>query len=181
VLGVLLHQDGSIAREHTFMDGAYTQLATVDDLVADDDLGILFAGVRPEEMPRALCHPNTHRIVASPLAATFGRRFLNLGVPPYSADPQPDGADLDRLLADAGDDEAYLLQVAVGDDAAAPIVAARHTVTPVGERTLVIPLLDRPLDSSTPIAGDPIAGCARHGDPAWTLARFTISVSRVTS
>jgi hypothetical protein len=180
-LGVLLHADAGIIREQTFMDDAYEQLRAVDDLAADGDVPIVFAGVTPGEMPLALCHSNTHRIVASPLASTFGRRFLNLGLAPYAPDPRPDAADVEAALD--GNDEAYLVQVAAGDEPPAPIAGldAHVAVELLGTTELTIPMLDRPLDHATPIEDDVLAGCARQGEPRWSDPTFTISVSRVTS
>jgi hypothetical protein len=179
-LGVLLHNDAGVIREQTFMDDAYEQLRAVDDLAADPDVPIVFAGITPADMPLALCHSNTHRIVASPLSSTFGRRFLNLGLAPYAPDPQPDAAAVEAALA--GNDEAYLVQVAVGDEAPAPIAGldARVAVELLGTTELAIPMLDRPLDHATPIEDDPLAGCARQGDARWSDPTFTIAVSHVT-
>lgn len=164
-LGVVLYDGGSLSRDHTFMADAYPQLRAVDELASDDDLPILFAGVRPEEMPAAVYHPNTHRIVASPLASTFGRSFLNLGLHPYAPDPQPDGGELAAALRRAGADEAYLVQVAVGDDPAAPIDPGPLIVDLVGTTTIDVPLLDRPLVEA---------------ETRWRIPRFTVTVSRLT-
>lgn len=163
-LAGMLYRGGAITREHTFMDRAYEQLDAVDRLASDDSRMMVFAGVRPEEMPPALYHPNTHRIVASPLAATFGRRFLNLGLHPYAPDPQPDGPAIEAAMRKGGQDVAYLVQVAVGDDAPAAVTSTDLTITPVGDVTLDIPMLDRPLDRS---------------EPRWRIPRFTIAVSTV--
>lgn len=164
-LGLLLYGDGSITREHVFMDDAYAQLGAVDRLAADDDTMLVFAGVGPGEMPPALYHPNTHRLVASPLASTFNRKFLNLGLHPYAPDPQPGGADVEAILRGAGRNQAYLVQVAVGDDAPAPLHDPDLDIERVGVTTLDIPMLDRPLDP---------------GKPRWRIPRFTIVVSTVT-
>ena len=175
-LGVLLHDHAAVIREHTFMDRAYEQLRAVDELAADDSVPLLFAGVRPEEMPRPLCHSNTHRIVASPLASTFNRRFLNLGLAPYAPDPQPDAATIRDAMARRDAQEAYLVHVAVGDEPPEEIAGDL-----VGTATLDIPILDRPLDEGTPLERDPLLGCARQGSPRWAIPRFTISVSRVST
>lgn len=157
-LGAWLHAQGATARENVFMDEAYEQLQVVDELAADDDLGIIFVGVLPQDMPPALYHPNTHRIVASPLASTFNRYFLNLGLHPYAPDPQPDEVDVDALLEAKGVDEAYLVQVAVGADAPASLGG-----DVLGSTLLRIPLLDRPLE----------------GEAEWTFPTFAIVVSKV--
>jgi hypothetical protein len=177
-LAALLHADASVARERTFMDDAYEQVEAIDRL-AEDDVPFVFAGVGPAEMPKVLCHPNTHRLVASPLAATFGRRFLNLGLAPYAPDPRPEAADLRSALSRADGDGAYLLQVAVGDAPAPPIDTDDLTVEPLGTLTLAIPLLDRPLDSDRWLDLDPLAGCARLGAPRWSDSTFTVTVSRL--
>ncbi|HVM54068.1 MAG TPA: hypothetical protein VM262_12795 [Acidimicrobiales bacterium] len=164
-LGLLLHSEGAVIREHTFMDGAYEQLAAVDALAADPDVPIIFFGVAPETMPPALYHPNTHRIVASPLASTFNRRFLNLGLHPYAPDPLPGSVEPAAILDHRGLTEAYVIQVAVGDDAPAPLDAPYATLVPLGTVTIDIPMLDRPLDRS---------------QPRWRIPRFTVLVSSVT-
>ena len=178
-LGALLHADAAVVREQTFMADAYEQLDAVDRLAEDDELLLLFAGVRPEEMPLALCHPNTHRLVASPLASTFGRRFLNLGLAPYAPDPLPSDADLLAAMERADREEAYLVQVAVGDEPAPALASSALDITPIGSTPLLVPLLDRPLTGDTPVERDPLAGCARQGSPRWRTPAFTVTVSRV--
>jgi hypothetical protein len=163
-LGVVLYAEGAVTREHVFMDAAYEQLRAVDRLAADDGVPIVFAGVRPDQMPPALYHPNTHRVVASPLASTFGRRFLNLGLHPYAPDPQPDAAAVAAAMRRGRQHEAYLVQVAVGGDAPQAITGSGLEVTAIGRTSLTIPMLDRPLD---------------RGTPRWRIPRFTIVVSDV--
>jgi hypothetical protein len=169
-------------REHVFMDDAYGQLRAVDDLLAERAVPVAFSGVPKADMPvKVLCHETTRALVASPLAATFGRRFLNLGLPVDAPDPVLDGASLREMLDARHVDRAYLLQVTVPDHEPAALDAAGGiTVTPVGATTLSIPMLDRPLADGWPIEEDPIAGCARHGDPRWAVARFAITVSLVS-
>jgi hypothetical protein len=158
-LAALLYANGAITRDHVFMDHAYEQLRAVDRLAADDDVPIVFAGVRPDQMPPALYHPNTHRVVASPLASTFGRRFLNLGLHPYAPDPQPDEDDVEAAMRKGDADEAYVVQVLTPDEPIGEPIAGDL----VGSATLEIPMLDRPLD----------------GHARWRFPRFTILVSLV--
>ena len=179
-LAVSLFAGGAVMREHVFMDDAYEQLRAVDDLLDERDLPVAYSGVPKADMPvKTLCHETTRALVASPLAATFGRRFLNLGMPVDAPDPVLDGASLLEMLDARDADRAYVLQVTVADGEPASLDDGALSVTPVGTTTLSIPMLDRPLADGWPIEDDPISGCARHGDPRWATARFTLTVSLV--
>ena len=177
-LALSLFAGSAVTREHVFMDDAYEQLREVDELLDERDLPIAYSGVPKADTPvKILCHENTRALVASPLAATFNRRFLNLGLAVDAPDPVLDGASLADVLDERDVDRAYLVQVTVAD--APSIEGGALSVTPVGETTLSIPMLDRPLADGWPIENDPISGCARHGDPRWDTARFAITVSLV--
>jgi hypothetical protein len=180
-LALSLFAGGAVMREHVFMDDAYGQLRAVDDLLSEQAVPIAYSGVPKADMPvKVLCHETTRALVASPLAATFGRRFLNLGLPVDAPDPVLDGASLQKVLDERDVDRAYLVQVTVADgDVPAVDGGGALSVTPVGSTTLSIPMLDRPLADGWPIADDPLSGCARHGDARWADARFAITVSLV--
>ncbi|HEX4903824.1 MAG TPA: hypothetical protein VFU93_00125 [Acidimicrobiales bacterium] len=179
-LGLSLFAGGAVTRERVFMDDAYEQLRAVDELLDEREVPIAYSGVPKADTPvKVLCHETTRALVASPLAATFGRRFLNLGLPVDAPDPVLDTASLVDVLDERDVDRAYLVQVTVPDSDPASIGDGALSVTPVGTTTLSIPMLDRPLADGWPIDEDPIAGCARHGDPRWDEARFDITVSLV--
>jgi hypothetical protein len=153
-LGVWLHSQAGLTREDVFMDDAYGQLQAIAEAIPEE--GFYFVGILPQDVPGVLCHPNTHRIVASPLATTFNRPLLNGGLAPYAPDPQPGDVEVP--------DGATVVQVVAGDE-------------PDGF-PLVIPLLDRPLGVDR--ESDPLNDCneRRQGEPRWRDARFTVIVSQ---
>jgi hypothetical protein len=180
-LSLSLIAGSGVIREHVFMDDAYEQLRAVDDLLTERAVPIAYSGVAKADMPvEILCHETTRALVASPLGATFGHRFLNLGLPVDVPDPVLDGASLVDVLDERDVDRAYLVQVTVAGDDAPSVADADIEVKPVGTTTLSIPMLDRPLADGFPIADDVLSGCARHGDPRWADARFAITVSLVS-
>jgi hypothetical protein len=153
-LGVWLHSQAGLTREDVFMDDAYGQLQAIAEAIPEE--GFYFVGILPQDVPGVLCHPNTHRIVASPLATTFNRPLLNGGLAPYAPDPQPGDVEVP--------DGATVVQVVAGDE-------------PDGF-PLVIPLLDRPLGVDR--ESDPLNDCneRRQGEPRWRDAHFTVIVSQ---
>lgn len=176
-LGVWLHDQGSLTRERVFMDDAYSQLRAIADDV--DHGGFYFVGIAGEEVPGAVCHGNTHRIVASPLETTFDRPLLDGELAPLAPDPQPHELDLAAVMADDGLTVASLVQVVAEGAAPMPVDTAGVEVSLVGSHPLVIPLLDRPL--AVHRETDPLNDCnvRRQGEPRWREARFTVLVLEV--
>jgi hypothetical protein len=177
-LAVWLYASSALIREHVFMDDAYEQLHAIADDVEPN--GFVFVGIPPAEVPRALCHPNTHRIVASPLVETFDRPMLSHGLRAFGPDPLPDAVDVEAILATQGVAHASIVQVVAEGDEPAPLDTGAATVDDVREHPLRIPMLDRPLAERS---SDPLASCnaQRQSQPRWRVARFTVFVSRVSA
>lgn len=161
-LGVIgagtMWQAGALGREHRFMGDAYGQLAEIDELLGDEP--IVFRGrTRSEALSQPVLHPNTFRLFAQPLGETFGRRFLNLrDVGAYADDPLPSVAEARRMLAAAGYDRGYWLQVL------APGEQLQPGVEPIGVVDVVIPMLDSP----------------RWREPdGWRFARWRVGVGEL--
>ncbi|HYD08914.1 MAG TPA: hypothetical protein VEA78_02330 [Acidimicrobiales bacterium] len=148
VLGGVLHADGALAREQRFLGDAYGEMSDLHALV-DEDLPIVFVGIPPEEVPKALDFPNTHRVLALPLAETFDERFLNIQVPPFSFDPRPTVDEIATLLDEHDVDEALVLQVGGTGGEPHPLdVGDALEIEEVGRTRVDIPMLDRPLEGS---------------------------------
>jgi hypothetical protein len=177
-LAVWLYASSSLIREHVFMDDAYEQLRVVADDV--EPTGFVFVGIPRDEVPVAVCHPNTHRLVASPLVETFNRPMLSRGLRAFGTDPLPGTVDVEAVLTAQGVARASIVQVVAEGDDPLPVDAGRATVEAVSEHSLTIPMLDRPLDVGE---GDPLDGCnTRGGDrQRWRFARFDVFVSRVST
>lgn len=99
------------AEQEMFAD-TYDELAAIDALMP---------AARPVVYDGLVEHPdgwfwsNSSRVLGDPLAETFGHRIVNLaGALGPDARPTPD--EVEALLAGAGADEGYLLQVRSSDD-----------------------------------------------------------------
>ena len=132
---------GAPAREHELFDGAYGQLDALEELMPDPSLPVVYSGLPTPELPDGWFPEftaNTYRVVATPLEETFDRPVLNRLPAPSSEDPVLGEAAVNALLAEAGVDRAYLVQVVRP--------GAPELGTPVGTVTLRIPVLDRQPD-----------------------------------
>lgn len=96
----------AVASGSMFSD-AYETIADLDRMTSDPgDAPIIYIG--PEALPEGWFWPNTARLVALPLAETFGRRVVgNEGS--RAPDLQPTSEQLVELLDDTGEDQVFVI------------------------------------------------------------------------
>lgn len=95
------------AVEHEMFAGTYEELAAVDALLGEP-LPVVYDGL--DDVPAGWFWPNSSRVLAEPLAETFGHRILNRAGA-LADDPDPSERDVAALLAGVGADAGYLVQV----------------------------------------------------------------------
>lgn len=99
------------AVERDMFADAYDELAAIDALLSDDG-PVVYDGL--VEHPEGWFWANSSRVLANPLGETFGRRVLN-AAGPLEPDARPGADDVAELLAGAGADRGYLVQVRPDD------------------------------------------------------------------
>jgi hypothetical protein len=156
---------GSVARQHRFMGDAYGTLARVSDLSAG--MPIVYSGIVPADMPKAMGHPNTYRMFAQPLVETFGRKVYGIDqLSATGADPRPTMAELVEAMRAEGLSKVAFVEVVAPNrmplaTAEPPSTLSVRTLGTVG---ITVPMLDRP---------------AWRQPTAWRIARFRLAVREV--
>lgn len=100
------------ATARPMFDGTYEELAAIDDLMPEP-LPVVYDGL--VEHPEGWFWANSSRVLAEPLAETFGHRILNRAAP-LGPDARPTPLEVGDLLDAAGSERGYLLQVRPSDD-----------------------------------------------------------------
>lgn len=96
----------AVASGSMFRD-SYETIAELDQLTSDPpDAPIIYIG--SNDLPDGWFWPNTSRIVALPLADTFGRQVVGIQKP-REQDLEPSEAELNRILDALGVDTVYLI------------------------------------------------------------------------
>jgi hypothetical protein len=157
---------GSLSRQHRFMGDAYGTLHQLAELT--DDLPIVYAGISPDDMPKAMGHPNTFRMFAQPLTETFGRTVYGItGLSATGADPRPTLTQVVQGMREEGLRRIAYVEVTAPnrlDSLVAPGDPALDIRT-TGTVRIDVPMLGRP----------------RWRMPThWTIARFRLEVHELT-
>ena len=148
------------------MGDSYGTLHQLADLT--DDLPVVYAGIDPHDMPKAMGHPNTFRMFAQPLAETFGRTVYGIShLSATGADPRP---TLTQVVQGMREEQlqrvAYVEVISPNrlDSLVAPGDPALDIRT-TGRVKITIPMLARP---------------RWHTPKGWRIARFELEVHVLT-
>jgi hypothetical protein len=156
---------GSVARQHRFMGDAYGTLEQVSALTAG--MPVMYSGILPEDVPKAMGHPNTYRMFAQPLAETFGRKVYGIDqLSPTGADPRPTMAKLVEGMRTEGLTKVAFVEVVTPNrmPLATAALPSALSVRTLGTVRISVPMLDRP----------------KWRQPtSWRIARFRLAVREV--
>jgi hypothetical protein len=156
---------GAVARQHRFMGDAYGTLEQVSALTAG--MPVVYSGILPEDVPKAMHHPNTYRMFAQPLAETFGRKVYGIDqLSPTGADPRPTMAKLVEGMRTEGLTKVAFVEVVTPNrmPLASAALPSALSVRTLGTVSISVPMLDRP----------------KWRQPtAWRIANFRLAVREV--